>query len=495
MFTKSKRTLKKVLALASIAAILTTTLIPMSVSAYGSSTLYTSPSSAPSPGALYARAMQASNGKMYATFEQYSNGTPVFPIYESTNNGSSWTKVGNVSDTKNGYGMRYQPFLYQLPQAIGNMPAGTLLCAGSSIPSSLATTELQLHKSTDSGRTWTYVSTICQGGYADPNGKNDPVWEPFLLVANNKLICYYSDERDPEHNQKIVHQTTTNGVNWSALVEDVALESTLRPGMPVVAKMANGKYIMTYEVMGEEGLPCKFKVSSNPESWDPSSSGTKFGSGGSPYVVVMPNGRVVAGTYGTSNVYVNNSNATGTWYNVETKVPGAYSRCLVPLANGRLFIISGGGFGGINNVTYGDMDIGSMATIKRLQSFNVANYFVRHWEFAAVLQNNVSPIEDSQFRIVPGLADPTKISFESVNFPGYYLRHWDYNLKVAQNDDSNAFKQDATFTRVPGLANSSAYSYQSYNFPMMYIRHYDYKLKISTISTTTDKQDATFYEK
>ena len=37
---------------------------------------------------------------------------------------------------------------------------------------------------------------------------------------------------------------------------------------------------------------------------------------------------------------------------------------------------------------------------------------------------NVSPLLDSQFRIVPGLANRTGyVSFESVNYPGHYLRH------------------------------------------------------------------------
>ncbi|WKL05046.1 AbfB domain-containing protein [Paenibacillus amylolyticus] len=31
---------------------------------------------------------------------------------------------------------------------------------------------------------------------------------------------------------------------------------------------------------------------------------------------------------------------------------------------------------------------------------------------------NVSPVLDSQFRVVPGLASSTGISLESINFPG-----------------------------------------------------------------------------
>lgn len=494
----SKRHLRKIVSsVICCSFLICTAAAGLSASAYGPSTLYTPSSSAPSPGALYARAMQASDGSMYATFEQYSSGTPVFPIYKSTNNGQTFTQVGSVNDTQHGYGMRYQPFLYELPQAIGNMPEGTLLCAGNCIPNDLSTTEIDLYKSTDSGVSWTYVSTIATGGRADPNGQNDPVWEPFLLVANNKLICYYSDETDSAHNQKIVHKTTTNGTAWSSLVEDVALEdSSLRPGMPVVAKLQNNNYIMTYEIVGESGNPCKYKISSNPESFSPSNEGTQFGSGGSPYCAVMPNGRLVAGTYGTGNVYVNNNNGTGSWYYVSSKLGAAYSRCLVPLANGRLFIISGGGFGGSNNsVTYCDMDIGSMSQTKvELSLYNNSNYYIRHYNYEAVLNSNVSPVEDMQFRVVPGLADSNSVSFESVNFPGYYLRHYDYKLYVNQNDDSAVFAKDATFKRVRGLGNSNGYSYQSNNFPSKYIMVDNNVLYIKDVSTTADKNNATFRE-
>lgn len=490
-----------------LSVLLTMVVLPGSAGAYGPSTLYTPPSSDPNPGCLYARAMQlqyqstsSNNGKMYATFEQYKSGTPVFPIYESTNNGQSWTQVGSVSDTVNGWGMRYQPFLYELPQAIGNLAKGTLLCAGNSIPNDLSKTKIDIYYSTNLGRSWTFLSSVASGGRADPNGSNDPVWEPFLLVSNNKLICFYSDERDASHNQKIVHQTSTNGTTWGSVVNDVALGS-LRPGMPVIARMANGNYIMTYEIVGLSGNPCHYQTSSNPESWNASSQGTKFGSGGSPYVTVMPNGKIVLGTYGTGNVYVNANNMSGGIANISTGLGSSYTRCLLGLANGRLFIIGGGAIGGSsssNRVTYRDLDVGtSMVTPNRFESYNYPNYFWRHYNFEGLLQNNVSPIEDSQFRVVPGLADSSSgnVSFESLNFPGYYLRHSNYVLSVKQNDDSATFKADATFKQVAGLANSSAFSYQSYNNPTRYIRHYDYKLRIDPISTDTEKADATFYKR
>ncbi|WP_224364698.1 glycoside hydrolase family 43 protein [Hyalangium versicolor] len=139
-------------------------------------------------------------------------------------------------------------------------------------------------------------------------------------------------------------------------------------------------------------------------------------------------------------------------------------------------------------------ETGQPGDIRRIQSFNFQTYYARHYNYQARIDPNVSPVEDSHFRIVPGLADSTAISFESVNFPGYFLRHDGSPLVLAKNDGTTQFKQDATFVDVPGLANSTWLSYQSYNQPDSYIRHYNYVLRIEPITTTTGQSDATFRE-
>ncbi len=362
MTRTTKKSITKTLALLLVwAVILTIAMFPVSVGAYGSSTIgpstmYTPPAGAEPPGCLYSRAMQASNGKMYATFEQYTTGAAVFPIYESTNNGQSWTKVGDVVDTHKGVGMRWEPCLYEMPQTIGSLTAGTLLCAGLVLPYDRSFCEIDLYKSTDEGRTWTYVSTVATGGVAISDGRHDPVWEPFLMVANNKLICYYSDERDPAHNQKLVHQTTTDGVNWSSIVEDIALtDSTQRPGMPVLAKMPNGNYIMTYEIVGMGGS--YYQISSNPESWNVTSTGTKFGGTGSSYCANL-DGTIVLSCSANNNLYINTNNGVGGFTQISSVLPTGYSRCLLPLNNGRLFLTQAGPpNGNMHTVQYADTAI------------------------------------------------------------------------------------------------------------------------------------------
>ena len=133
------------------------------------------------------------------------------------------------------------------------------------------------------------------------------------------------------------------------------------------------------------------------------------------------------------------------------------------------------------------------AGVSRLQSYNFPDRYVRHANFDARIDPNVSPTQDGEFRLVPGLADTSGyVSLESVNYPGYYLRHQGFDFTLAANDGTATFAADATFQRVPGLADSSAASFQSYNYPDRYIRHNDYLLRLDPITNALGRNDATF---
>ncbi|WP_447001887.1 glycoside hydrolase family 43 protein [Saccharothrix isguenensis] len=135
---------------------------------------------------------------------------------------------------------------------------------------------------------------------------------------------------------------------------------------------------------------------------------------------------------------------------------------------------------------------GTSAQVNRIQSYNFQDRYVRHADFDVRIDPNVSPAQDAQFRVVPGLAGSGTVSFQSVNFPGYYLRHSDYDFALATDDGSATFKADATFRQVAGLASSSWSSFQSYNHPDRYIRHYAYQLRLDPITDATGRSDATF---
>jgi hypothetical protein len=377
------------LLLALVAAGLVPAAGPANAISRGSQTMYTPPSNAPSPGSLYPRALRlqysgSSNGTMLATFEQSTSGTPVFPIYRSTDNGNTWSRISAVADTRNGWGMRWEPDLYELPTAIGTYPAGTILAAGDSVPGDRSATKIDMYASTDHGLTWSFVSNIAIGGPAYSTNGYTPVWEPFLLVSGSRLIVYYSDQRDPAHGQKLVHQVSTNGVSWGPVVNDVAVSAySARPGMSTVARLPNGNYVLTYEYGGapEGNYAIYYKISSNPEGFGSvtgiplrATDGTVPTS--SPYIVWMPtggsNGTLAVSVNSTGDLFLNTKNgAANTWTRVASNVARGYSRGMVPLADGHSLEVFSGGLlrsTGLNPVTYSTIDLAGGTVLRGVGS-------------------------------------------------------------------------------------------------------------------------------
>ncbi|WP_158850199.1 RICIN domain-containing protein [Saccharothrix deserti] len=356
--------------LAVLLALVGSMLTVVPAQAYGPSVLVSPSGSCTRPYCFtYAKSVQLPSGRLVATYED--NNQPLenmtFPIWTSTDNGASWARTSSVADTSpRRWGNWTNPHLYVLPQQIGTMPAGTLLLAGISSPPDRSATAVQLYRSNNEGQTWSWVSEVALGGGQWGSANPTPIWEPYMLVANNRLIVYYSDERDKaDHDQKIVHQTSTNGVNWGPVVEDVAMaDRALRPGMPIVTRMANGQYLMVFEMVGQSNTPNNFKISANPESWNSGNGGTTIDHGGSPMVITLPNGRLVYNSYGSTDVRVNTNNGAGAWTPMRTLMPQGYSRMLQYVAGtGRVLILSVDGFwtDTPNTVRYGDVDLGHSA--------------------------------------------------------------------------------------------------------------------------------------
>jgi GH43 family beta-xylosidase len=130
----------------------------------------------------------------------------------------------------------------------------------------------------------------------------------------------------------------------------------------------------------------------------------------------------------------------------------------------------------------------------RLRSANLPDRFVRHWNFRARVEANVTNLADSQFRVVTGLAGAGTVSLESANFPGYYLRHRNFEGWVERNDGSALFRSDASFLRRAGLADSAGVSFESSNFAGRYLRHVSGSLlHVQTVADATSRADATFH--
>lgn len=212
---------------------------------------------------LYARTLQLPDQSILLSWEDYDPNVDIayWPVYKSTDGSASFKPLSRVQDQVNGWGVWYQPNFYTLPQAIGAYPKGTILIAGASTPRNLSHAYIDVYASTDSGSTWSFVSHVVYGdGPETITNDNKAVWEPFLMVYNNQLVCYYSTQTDPKHAQKLSHKTTSDLRTWSAQPNYGD-----RPGMTTVAYSPKSKkYVMTFEYCGGPiagGCPVYHKVS------------------------------------------------------------------------------------------------------------------------------------------------------------------------------------------------------------------------------------------
>ncbi len=236
---------------------------------------------------------EADNGKLLASFEKWGD---TYPIYESTDDAKTWQYICTVRDNLNeGYWNEWMPFLYELPADMGEFEKGTIILAATSIYGEGVTdSTITLYSSTDLGRSFNAFCNVDKAG-----GTEWGVWEPYFIYEEEtgRLFCFYSDDSDPEHSQKLVYKYTTDLVNWSEKKECVACaDPDLRPGMASVTKMGNGEYYMVYEMVGIGGNPIYCKKTTSLDDWGDvsdygkivSATGKTFGS--SPYVAWTPVG-------------------------------------------------------------------------------------------------------------------------------------------------------------------------------------------------------------
>ncbi len=195
------------------------------------------------------------NGTLLATFA-HAGGTSAkasLPIYRSTDNARTWSPspIGVVTDSVHGWDIE-APALFELPEAQGELPAGTLFAAGTAWNrGDFRQQSIMVFVSKDQGVSWSYRSA-CAAESLQVNNEGHGIWEPyFVITADGSLNCFFSDERPSADGfaQVIAHvRSTDGGATWGPEIFDVAARDGLqRPGMPTVVKLPNGSFAMTLE--------------------------------------------------------------------------------------------------------------------------------------------------------------------------------------------------------------------------------------------------------
>ncbi|KAK8169906.1 hypothetical protein IWX90DRAFT_192458 [Phyllosticta citrichinensis] len=361
------------------------------VSVTNAVTVFTAPSTFKKPGVSYARAIVLDDGTFLVTSESYNGEPPYMSIFDSKDGGYTWQEKSRVQDTTpNKWGLRYHPTLIQIPAALGQYPAGSIVFSGTAVPASGAQTQLLVFVSTDKGASWEYVSTIAEGGVALEQPTASPVWHPFFFFYQGKLICYFSDSRDPAYGSKIVISDTSDLKYWSDPIRQVAYDDrALRPTIATVTQIGdkpgmNGgppvnQYLMTYEYGGamENAFAVYYKISEDPRNFDSVPGNVLRGPmgevpSGAPYAAfvgggVSPtDGTIIISSSNEYNLYVNRrADASGPWETLSSDAPKAYARCVVPLNAQQILVVGAGpldpgNYGQLNSITANVVDISPM---------------------------------------------------------------------------------------------------------------------------------------
>lgn len=294
------------------------------------------------------------NGRILASMTTFKDNHGFAVIHQSTDDGKTWEPLSEIRDPRgeNGKGMCCST-LYELPQKVGDMPAGTLLWAGTAgigDDEDTRKTTMPIWRSNDQGKTWEFLSEMVVA----PQGPG--IWEPeFAVSPEGELIGYYSDDSDPNHDQKMSQVRSKDGINWTDATDFIKHDKfEVRPGMAGVRVLPDGTYVMTYEVCNlHEVHQCTVNMRTSKDGWnwgDPKDMGIvikdnegKFPThtptitlapGPSPngriilgyQKLVHPQGGVAPGNGKTLMVNDDPSDLSTGWYKIPSPVQIDYSR-------------------------------------------------------------------------------------------------------------------------------------------------------------------------
>ncbi|KAL9596201.1 MAG: hypothetical protein Q9219_005953 [cf. Caloplaca sp. 3 TL-2023] len=194
-------------------------------------------------GGTYPRATRLQDGSILAVYTAFQSGNNVLLAATSTNNGASWSTLGEITRGASNANDIDNAFVIQLPG-----PSKRILCAfrnHSKDPATGAYTyfRITVTYSDDGGRSWRFLS--------EPAGNGAPYgnWEPFLRnAADGSLQLYYSHENNAQDQDTLQRVSRDGGKTWSGALTVSGGGITARDGMTAVASLGSStSLILVYE--------------------------------------------------------------------------------------------------------------------------------------------------------------------------------------------------------------------------------------------------------
>lgn len=343
------------------------------------------------PGSTrYPRVIRLAHG------DERSNGwiiaSTISKLFVSKDDGKTFQPLSDAP-SRDSVHLRCCETIFELPEALGDLKAGTLLYAATytknpnpprssyPTPSIFGEFAIEVFSSVDQGEHWSYLSTPVTGtGEKGVGG----LWEPEFLIANDhSLVMFWSDETYKCCSQKLLKIRSVNGHDWTDSSDVVATkEYADRPGMIVVRKLPTGRFFMIYEMCGTHHCEVFSRMSS--DGWNygpPANPGTRLENEDGQYFrhapaviwspsPLSPNGMLIAvgqvlynpnGTVAKGNGQVLFANVrldgSGPWFSMQAPVPVPfafdnpcpnYSSSLLPVGDGKMLLEVATDFYGLN---------------------------------------------------------------------------------------------------------------------------------------------------
>lgn len=198
------------------------------------------------------------------------------------------------------------------------LPGGILLLTGRSLVDG-ASYQLPVWRSADRGRTWSELSMIDRSEGPPGTMKGRGLWEPhFYPLADGRLAVAYANESHsaakPSYSQVCsVRISPDHGKSWGdeiRLAEEPG-GGNLRPGMPVVTRMDDGRFIAVYEVVGIGDADVYMKISRDGVRWPPGLGTPVPGHHAGPWILSLTDGTLLLTS--CSNTLSRSTDHGATW--------------------------------------------------------------------------------------------------------------------------------------------------------------------------------------